>query len=232
MTTFVLVHGAWHGSWCWDRLVPELERLGHATIALDLPCDDPAATYSTYADVIVDAVQDRASDLVIVAHSMAGLSAPIAAARLAVRSLVFLNALIAAPGRSFVQQLGDEPEMLVPGYQAGLGDPDGHGRRRWVDVEAAWETLYGDCDEATARAAFDRLRPQAQTPYVDPCPLAGLPDVRYTYVVAADDRVVAPEWSRSAARERLGIEAIELGGSHSPFLARAAELAHLLDTVS
>ncbi len=232
MTTFALVHGAWHGGWCWDRLVPELERLGHRTVVVDLPCDDPGATYSTYADVVIDAVADTASDLVIVAHSMAGLSAPLAAARLPVSGLVFLNALIAAPGRSFVEQLGDEPDMLVPGYQAGLGPPDEHGRSRWVDPVAAWETLYGDCDEATAKAAFDRLRPQAQTPQVDPCPLEDLPDVRYTYVVGAEDRIVAPDWSRAAARERLGIEVIELGGSHSPFLARAPELAGLLDTVS
>ena len=232
MTTFALVHGAWHGGWCWDRLVPELERLGHHAVAIDLPCDDPGATYSTYADVVVDALQGAAPDLVVVAHSMAGLSAPIAAARLRVSGLVFLNALIAAPGRSFLEQVGDEPEMLVPGYQVGLSGPDDLGRTRWVDPVAARETLFGDCDEATARAAFDRLRPQAQAPYVDPCPIADLPDVRYTYVVGAEDRIVAPEWSRSAARDRLGVGVIELAGSHSPFLARPAELAGLLDTVS
>jgi hypothetical protein len=145
---------------------------------------------------------------------------------------VFLNALVAAPGRSFVDQLGDEPEMIVPGYQSGLGAPDGDGRTSWVDPVLAWESFYADCDEATARAAFDRLRPQAQTPYFEACPLDGLPDVRYTYVVGAEDRVVAPEWSRSAAQERLGITAVELAGSHSPFLARPAELASLLDTVA
>src|SRR5262245_614415 len=45
MSMFVLVHGAYHGGWCWSRLVPELERLGHRAIAPDLPCDDPAAGY-------------------------------------------------------------------------------------------------------------------------------------------------------------------------------------------
>jgi pimeloyl-ACP methyl ester carboxylesterase len=232
MTTYALVHGAWHGRWCWDQLTPELERLGHATVTVDLPCDDPSASYSTYADVIVGALDDVGSDVVIVAHSMGGLSAPIAAARLRVRGLVFLNALIAAPGRSFLEQVGEEPEMLVPGYQLGLSDPDDLGRTRWVDPVAAWESLYGDCDEDAARAAFDRLRPQAQAPYVEACPLETLPDVRCTYILGTADRIVAPEWSRSAARERLGIEAIELPGGHSPFLARPGELASLLDAVS
>ena len=47
MTTFALVHGAWHGAWCWDRLIPELENRGHSVIAMDLPSDDPAATLMT-----------------------------------------------------------------------------------------------------------------------------------------------------------------------------------------
>ena len=43
MTTFVLVHGGYHGGWCWELLIAELEARGHATIAPDLPCDDPDA---------------------------------------------------------------------------------------------------------------------------------------------------------------------------------------------
>ena len=44
MTTFALVHGAWHGAWCWEPVMAELERRGHRAVAVDLPCDDPAAT--------------------------------------------------------------------------------------------------------------------------------------------------------------------------------------------
>jgi len=43
MTTFGLVHGAYHGSWCWQRLTPELERLGHRVLTVDLPTEDPHA---------------------------------------------------------------------------------------------------------------------------------------------------------------------------------------------
>ena len=58
MSTFALVHGAWHGAWCWEQLTPELEALGHRVIAMDLPCDDGAATFDDYADVVCDAVGD------------------------------------------------------------------------------------------------------------------------------------------------------------------------------
>ena len=100
--------------------------------------------------------------------------------------------------------------------------------RRWVNFAIARATMYADCDEADARAAFDRLRPQASTPYFAPFSLTEFPDVPATYVVAAEDRIISPAWSRRTAAERLGVEAIELPGSHSPYLARPAVLAELL----
>ncbi len=195
---------------------------------MELPIDDAAATFSTYSDVIVDAMEPEQPGAVLVAHSMAGLSVPIAAPHLSVRAVVFVCGLIASPGRSLMDQLIEQPHMLVPGYDAGLGEPDDEGRSRWMDLEAARATLYGDCDEATAAMAFEHLRPQSQATYTEPCPLSELPDLEYAYVVGAEDRLVNPEWSREAATERLGVTPIELPGSHSPFLARPGALADVL----
>lgn len=80
----------------------------------------------------------------------------------------------------------------------------------------------------TAAAAFDRLRPQGQATFTEPCPLPELPDLEYGYVLGAEDRLVSPEWSREAAAARLGVTPIELPGSHSPFLARPGVLADVL----
>lgn len=197
-------------------------------MTVELPIDDAAATFSTYADVIVDAMDGEDDSAVLVGHSMAGLSVPIAASRRPVRAVVFVCGLIAAPGRSLIDQFIDQPHMLLPGYDAGLGEPDEDGRSRWVDLDAARATLYGDCDEATAAMAFERLRPQGQATFAEPCPLAELPDVEYAYVLGAQDRLVNPDWSREASAERLGVTPIELPGSHSPFLARPGALADVL----
>ena len=220
MTTFGLVHGAWHGAWCWERLAPELLRRGHEVVAVELPSDDAVATFDTYADVVVDAMEAEPAGSVLVAHSMAGVSVPIAAARLPVAGVIFVCGLIAAPGRSLLDQFMEEPHMLVPGYDGGLGDPDDQGSSQWVDLEAARATLYADCDDAVARTAFARLRPQAQATYAEPCPLLELPDIRYAYVMGSEDQLVNPDWSREAAAARLGVTPIELPGSHSPFLAQ------------
>ena len=55
MTTFGLVHGAYHGSWCWKQLTVQLERRGHLVLTVDLPCEDPDAGAADYADVAAGA---------------------------------------------------------------------------------------------------------------------------------------------------------------------------------
>ena len=229
MTTFALVHGAWHGAWCWERLAPLLEARGRRTVAPDLPCDDSAATFDDYTDVVVRALAGTDDDVVVVGHSLAGNTIPLVAARRPVRRLVYLCALIAAPGETFGDQVRAEPGMFVAGYDRGLTPPDDERRRVWVDYAVARETMFPDCAEADAEAAFARLRPQASAPYRRPCSLDALPAVPSAYVVAAEDRIVSPAWGRRAALERLGVEPLELPGDHSPYLARPEALAELLD---
>ncbi|MCT7657782.1 alpha/beta fold hydrolase [Mycobacterium deserti] len=229
MATFVLVHGAWHGAWCWDRLTPELESKGHRTIAMDLPCDDGAATFDDYADVVCDAVRGvDGQDLILVGHSLAGQTIPLVAARQSVRRVVYLCALLPVPGIALAQQMAEDESMLNPDYAMGLSEKDIHGRRTWVDEEVACRHLFGDCDDDTASAAFARLCPQATHPYRLPCSLTELPRVDNTYILCAEDRMVNPDWSRRMARERLGADVVEMAGSHSPFLSRPGALADVL----
>ena len=233
MSTFALVHGAWHGAWCWERLAPVLEEMGHRVITMDLPCDDGSATFDSYADVVCDAlIEDPGTDLIVVGHSMGGMTIPLVAARRPVRRLVYLCALLPVPGQPLVQQLTDDPSMLNPDYARGLGEKDSYGRRTWVDQDLACFHLFGDCEKPTADAAYVRLRPQATHLYLRPCSLAAWPEVESTYVLCTDDHMVNPDWSRRVARQRLRAEVVELPGSHSPFLSRPTELADLLDRVA
>ncbi len=229
MATFALVHGAGHGAWCWERLVPALEVRGHTAIAMDLPCDDPAAGCVRYAEVVAT-VLPPVADLVVVGHSLGGLTIPLVATRRPVRMLVFLCALIPVFGQSLLDQLAADPGIYHDALRTHPGRVTGPDGSTWFrDAAAAQAVFYQDCPSEDARWAFARLRPQASAPRREPCPLVAWPPAARAYVLARDDRAVSPAWSRSAARARLGVDPIELEGGHSPFLARPGELAGVLD---
>ena len=222
MTTFALVHGAWHGAWCWERLEPELEARDHDVVAVELPCDDPSLGSADYATVVTRALDGVADDVVVVGHSLAGLAIPLVALERQVRRLVFLCALIPQVGLSLREQEG----VFVDGFGSALVR-DELDRSYWPDG-AAEQGMYPECPPEAAAWASARLRRQARLPNVETTPLETWPAAESTYVVCARDHAVDPAWSRRAARERLGVEAIELDAGHSPFLTCPRELADLL----
>lgn len=226
MTTFGLVHGAWHGAWCWEQLTPLLQQEGHYVVTMDLPSDDSSASFDTYADVVCAALDQCDDDVLLVGHSLGGHTIPLVTARRPVRHLVYLCALVPDIGRSLFDQLRDEPDMMNPDWDRGLSAPDGQSRTTWVDF--ARELLYADCDEATVEASIKRLRPQANYPNTLPFSLPGFPTISCTSVVCSGDQMVGREWAKRIARDRLGADVIELPGSHSPFLSRPTALADML----
>ncbi len=225
MSTFALVHGAWHGAWCWDLLVPELEARGHRAVTMDLPCDDLGAGTSEYANVVVDALQGTDDEVVLVGHSLGGLTIPVVAERRPVARMVFLAAIIPSPGQSIPDQYRVEPATHLAFH--GATDADELGRR-FLSAHAARTWLYHDCSEELAIWAHGQLRPQAGPPGEEVTPLRVWPAVPSSYVVCTEDRVIVADWARRAARDRLGTTAIELPGSHSPMLSRPADLAEVL----
>lgn len=112
MATFALVHGAGHGAWCWERLIPILEGLGHRTFAMDPPCEDRTAGPERYAEV-VDRALPPASDLVLIGHSLGGLTVPLVAVRRPVPRFIFLCALIPEFKRSLADPVAADPSCTI-----------------------------------------------------------------------------------------------------------------------
>ena len=226
MSTFVLIHGAWHGGWCFERLVPALNARGHRAVTLDLPIDDPTATFERHADVALDAMRDLAADdAVVVGHSVGSMVAPIVAARRPIRVIVFLCGVIPKFGGL---PWDDSPSMEAPGTFDPLVAHD-DGSTTWPSVEAATAAFYQDCTPDDAKWAFSKLRPNnAKSLWDRPYPLDDWPDAKRVSIVGVDDRAVTLEWSKHVARTRLDVVPVELPGGHSPFLARPDELADAL----
>ena len=229
MTTFALVHGAFHGAWCWDLLTAELRTLGHDVVAMDLPCDDPAAGNQRYAEVVAEALGDL-GPVTLVGHSLAGLTIPIVAAARPVERMVFLCAFIPIPGQPFSTQFGDEG-IFPPTPESTWPVRGDDGLMTWAP-ERVIPVLYPDVPEPVARWAADRLRRQSGAPHAEPCPLETWPDTPSSYILARDDLAVGADWARRTARARLGVIPAELPGGHSPFLSRPVELAAMLDRIA
>lgn len=228
MTTFGLVHGAFHGAWCWSDLTVELESRGHRALTVDLPCEDPDAGASRYADAAAVVFRDADDDLVVVGHSLGGLTIPLVANRRPVRRMVFLSAMIPRPGRPHDDVLATEPDMLLPGPEGGAyRGPDG--LTRWRSRAAArW--FFADCPPQTAAWAAARLRGQSWT-ITQEVGLEAWPDAPSAYVLGVHDPVINPAWSRRVAREILQVDPIELDAGHSSFLSAPSNLADALCSV-
>src|SRR5262249_16718223 len=120
MSTFVLVAGAGGVSWYWHRVVPLLEDAQHEAIAVDLPGDDAHAGLSVYAEHVLDAIGTR--EAILVAQSLGGFTAALVCQAARAGILVFVNAMIPAPGETAGQwwaNTGWEEERVAAAHRGG-----------------------------------------------------------------------------------------------------------------
>src|ERR1700680_2379707 len=224
---FALVHGAYHGAWCWEQLRQELERDGPTTSAVNLPCEDPEAGAERYADEVVHSIPKTTEGVVLVGHSLAGLTIPFVAGRRRRVMTVYLCALLPVPGLSFDAQNADLRTGFEPSEGA-ITHPDGSAS--WPE-RGAIESFFHDCAPEIAQADARRLRKQHWLVTQEVTPLRRWPDASAAYILCTGDRLISSGYSRRASFDQLGVEPIEMGGGHSPFLSRPRELATLLESL-
>jgi pimeloyl-ACP methyl ester carboxylesterase len=169
----------------------------------------------------------EADDVIVVGHSLGGITAAVVPLVRPVRKVVFLAALMPRPGRSLGEVMASEPETTTEEFNNLPRHVGEHGSV-WWDPDVAVQAFYRGCDPETARWAAARLRPQVWTTSRESCPLDRWPDCELVSIVCAADEVVSPEWSRRIARGVLGVEPVEFPGGHSPMLSHPMELVDAL----
>jgi pimeloyl-ACP methyl ester carboxylesterase len=214
MPTFVLIHGAADTAWYWHLLTGELQGRGHAVVAMDLPCDDDSAGLTEYADVVIDSIGNR-TDLIVVAQSFGGFTAPLVCDRVPVTQLVLLAAMIPTPG----ERPGDW--WANTGYEQAV---DGSS-----EDDDPIAIFMQDAPAAIAAEALRRTRDQSATPMGEPWPLKKWPDVSTKVLACRRDRMFPLEFIRRIAHDRLGITPDEIDGDHSIALSHPRELAERLN---
>jgi pimeloyl-ACP methyl ester carboxylesterase len=215
MATYVLIPGAGDTAWSWSFVAAALRERGHDAIAVDLPCGDDSAGLGEYADTVVDAIGDR-TDLVVVTHSLGAFTAPLVCARVPAELLVLAAGMVPAPGETASEW------WTTSGYTEATRDGPDYGD----DVIALF---MHDVPPDRAAEMLARGPGQSGTPMGEPWPLDAWPDVPTRYLLFRDDRFFPADFARRLARERLGIVADEIDGSHCAYLSRPNEVARRLD---
>ena len=238
MAHFVLIHGAWHGGWCWEEVVPLLEAEGHTADAPDLPGhgDDPGdpadATLELYADRVAEAVEAAPGRAILVGHSMGGMPISQAAERLPERvaALVYVAAFLPRDGESLLAIEGRNPRPTVPPAAV----PSADERTLTIPKEKHRELFYAQVPPGTMARAQSRLTPQATA--------ALLGEVRLTperfgaiprhYVACTEDGAVSYELQRMMIERDPMVRVHALPSDHSPFFSDPGGLAAILHEVA
>jgi pimeloyl-ACP methyl ester carboxylesterase len=236
VATFVLVHGAWHGAWCWRSFAPLLEAEGHRVLTPDLPGhgDDKAAvsemTLESYARRVEQTIESASEPVVLVGHSMGGMVVTQAAEYAAdrINRLVYVAAFLPGDGQSLVDLASSiegadnvQPSLIVD-EQAGtctLAD------------DALVGLFYAECSDEDARAAIARLRPEALAAFATPVHVteAGVGRLPRAYVECVRDGAITIGLQRHMFGALPCDPVFSIDTDHSPFLSRPRELAdHLL----
>ena len=242
MACFVLVHGSFHGAWCWSRFVPLLERSGHNVVVPNLPASggDPEsllnANLSSYTCRIVDAIARQPGPVVLVGHSMGAIVACQVAERVPerVQALVCVCGLLLRSGESLVSFLEDHKHLDVEDRVLENMTVSADGTIATFPRAAAPEVFYNRCSMQDAQWAADQLRPQATAVYGERLHLteARFGRVRRYYVEGTADNAVSIRYQRVMVERTPCEQVFSLDSDHSPFLSRPADLAAILESVA
>jgi pimeloyl-ACP methyl ester carboxylesterase len=215
MATYLLIHGSGDSAFYWHLLERELRGRGHDVVAPDLPCEDESAGLAEYTDTVLDAIGERA-DLIVVAQSFGGFTAPLVCTRVPVDLLVLVAGMVPLPGEK-----GDD-------WPANTGFSEA-AEASGVDYGDEIAVFYSDVPRELAEEALRHARRQADRPGQEPWPLDSWPDLPTKYLLCTQDRFFPAEWMRGVVRDRLGFEPDQIESGHCPALSRPTELAERLE---
>ncbi len=230
----VLVHGAWHGAWCFERVIDRLADAGIEALAVDLPGhgSDPGPLSDLHGDAarVRDAIDELGGDCVLLGHSYGGAVITEAGVHPSVRHLVYLTAFALDFGESCMSAAVEESESLDISYEgtpnladAFVSHDDG---TITLTPDGAAACLFQDCDPETTAWALARIGPQPAVTFGDTPAAVAWRERPSTYVVCTEDQGVHPELQRVMARRCAA--AVEWPTSHSPFLSAPERVADLL----
>jgi pimeloyl-ACP methyl ester carboxylesterase len=227
---FVLIHGAWHGGWCWDGVIKELEKAGHTAEAPTLPGHSPGddrskVTFDDYVNEIASVLKRQPKPVVLVGHSSAGFllqsAAPKAADKIAL--LIFLNAFILPNGK---RQFDLVPPEASQGMTAAANaSPD---KSVPVMEEFVRNMLMAGEPVEKQNALISRLVPQPLALFTTPVHTKDFENLKVpkAVVFCKDDASLPPGAYLAMAKSLGKYRLVEIEGSHEALFTNPSIVAN------
>lgn len=237
MATFLLVHGACTGGWCWEKVVPLLEAAGHKVCAPDLPGlgDDqtpPAnVTLADNVEKLARLLDKMEEQVILVGHSLGGvtISQLAEARRRKIKALVYLCALLPTSGKSGRDMTSLEPDAMF--RLSRQVSPDG---KTYTFARDKLPSLfYADVSPEDRYRAMQRLRPQPLAISTTPVTLTAerFGSVSRWYIECIHDNAIRIALQRTMAKET-PCKVLSLESGHSPFFSNPEDLVEHLETIA
>jgi len=235
MSIYVLIHGAWHGGWCWKNVIPLLEKKGHKVVAPDLPghgedkSSIPEITLKAYTDRVCQVLDEQSDPVILVGHSMGGVVITQTAEYRPekIKKLVYVTGFLLQNGEFLLQHAEPDTEALVLPNLI-MSEDQSHAT---VKEEALKEAFYGDCTDEDVEFAKSHLVPQAAAPLATPVSTTeeNFGRVPRAYIACSRDKAISPSIQEALYKALPCEKVISMDTSHSPFFSAPEELSkHLL----
>jgi pimeloyl-ACP methyl ester carboxylesterase len=235
MATYVLIHGAWHGGWCWDKVVPLLRKKGHKVEAPDLPGHGKDKTpirevsLQGYADRVCKVLDAQSEPVILLGHSMGGIVISQTAEYRPekIKTLVYLTAFLLQNGEFMLQVGGGDTEALILPNLIMAEDQS----FATVKEEAIKQVFYGDCSDEDVARAKKLLVPQAAALFGTPINITekNFGRIPRVYIECLRDRAISPSVQKKMYETLPCRKVVSMDTSHSPFFSAPEALVdHLV----
>lgn len=232
--TFILIHGAWHGSWCWKKTADLLQNTGHKVHSIDLPghytnqVDFTKVNLNSYVQYVNDFIKNIEEKVTLVGHSMAGVIISQVAEDHSdkIDELIYVSAFIPDSTGSLIQE---EQKAIKPSVALEVVIDEKNNKITITQSKKLRRLFYNMCSEEQSEEAISQLQDQPLQPFLDHVSLSDkkFGKVNKIYIECLQDNAIHIDDQRRM-HQKLNCRVISLDCDHSPFFSCPEKLVKIL----